>query len=72
MKADKVWNQIESLHGGNVHDSDWGSRMRGEGVLAMSIKNLFDISKKKYMKDKKLEKLNVNIFRRNGNLNLFD
>jgi DNA repair photolyase len=72
MKADKVWNQIESLHGGNVHDSDWGRRMRGEGVLAMSIKNLFDISKKKYMKDKKLEKVNVNIFRRNGNLNLFD
>jgi len=72
MRAKKVWNQIEWLHGGNVNDSDWGRRMRGDGALALSIKRLFDISVKRHLNGKQLEPLNVSSFRRSGNLNLFD
>ena len=48
-RADKVWHQIESCHGGQVNDSRWGTRMRGEGNVAESIRQLFKISVKKYM-----------------------
>ena len=30
-RADKVWHLIEQGHGGQVNDSQWGRRMRGEG-----------------------------------------
>jgi len=33
-RADKVWHLIEGGHGGNVSDSRWGVRMRGEGPMA--------------------------------------
>lgn len=50
-RAEKVWHQISECHGGNVNDSRFGTRMRGEGKIAESIKQLFAISKAKYMKE---------------------
>jgi DNA repair photolyase len=54
-RADKVWNQICDAHGGNVNDSRFGVRMRGEGKMAKSIKQLFDISVKRFMKERDFE-----------------
>ena len=48
-RAEKVWNQISACHGGKVTDSKYGRRMSGDGKIADSIKNLFSISKTKYM-----------------------
>ncbi|MBX2841413.1 MAG: PA0069 family radical SAM protein [Flammeovirgaceae bacterium] len=70
-KAEKVWNQIQNLHGGNVGDSRFGTRMRGEGKIADSITQLYKISKAKYFKDKKLPPFNLTKFRRGGNMTLF-
>jgi len=50
-RAEKVWHQISECHGGNVNDSRFGTRMRGEGKIAESIKQLFTISKARFMKD---------------------
>lgn len=47
--ANKVWNQISECHGGNVNDSRYGTRMRGEGQIAESIRNLFVLSKRRHM-----------------------
>lgn len=33
-RAAKVWHMIESAHNGKVNDSEFGRRMRGEGVIA--------------------------------------
>ncbi|MEQ6122390.1 PA0069 family radical SAM protein [Reichenbachiella sp. MALMAid0571] len=71
LRAEKVWNQIESLHGGNVNDSQWGRRMRGDGVMSESIENLFHISVKKYMKDRTMSPLDTSKFRKGGNYSLF-
>jgi len=49
-RADKVWNQICDAHGGKVNDSRFGVRMRGEGKMAKSIKQLFDISVQRFIK----------------------
>lgn len=48
-RAEKVWHQISDCHGGQVNDSRWGTRTRGEGKIAESIRNLFNMAVKKYM-----------------------
>jgi len=40
-RANKVLNRIRSLRGGELSDSQFGRRMRGEGVFADQIRSLF-------------------------------
>ncbi len=40
----KVMNQIRSMRGGKTNDPNFGSRMRGQGVFADSIEELFRVS----------------------------
>ncbi|MCX2433486.1 MULTISPECIES: PA0069 family radical SAM protein [unclassified Pedobacter] len=42
-RFDKVWHMIQSCHGGNVNDSRFGDRMRGEGNIAKMIKDNFKL-----------------------------
>lgn len=70
-RAEKVLHQIESLHGGTLNDSRIGTRMKGEGKIAESIKQLFTASKKKYMPEKNAFQINLNAFRRPGQMELF-
>jgi DNA repair photolyase len=61
-RADKVWNQICESHGGDVNDSRFGVRMRGEGKMAESINQLFIIAKKQHMKNAKRFEFNLSAF----------
>jgi len=61
-RADKVWNQICDAHGGNVNDSRFGVRMRGEGKMAKSIKQLFDVSVRRFMKEERDFDFNMELF----------
>lgn len=61
-RAEKVLHMIASCHGGKLNDSRWGTRMRGEGNIAESIDQLFRISVNKYMKNRSLRPLNMNLF----------
>lgn len=72
-RADKVLNQIRESHGGNLNDSQFGRRMRGEGPIAESISDLFKLSKKQYFQGKKMPDYDVSKFRRpgDGQLSLF-
>ena len=70
-RFDKVWNQICSLHGGNVNDSQFGRRMTGEGNYADTIHQLFRVSRKKYFADRKMPPMDLTKFRKGGNLSLF-
>lgn len=70
-KAKKVWNQIRELHGGQVNDSRWKTRMTGEGALATSISQLFHVSKEKYFKDRCMPKHSLTQFSNLGNWKLF-
>lgn len=42
-RFDKVWHQIQNCHNGNVNDSRFGTRMRGEGNFAEMIRNTFKL-----------------------------
>lgn len=46
-RAEKILNQIKGAHGGNLNDSRFGTRMRGEGLMVESIQQLFAVSKAK-------------------------
>jgi DNA repair photolyase len=72
--ADKVWHQIMESHGGKVSDSRFGTRMKGEGKIAGSIKQLFKISVKKYLEGRTSYEYNLDSFKRpsaDGQLELF-
>lgn len=73
-KAEKVLNQIREVHGGQLSDHRFGTRMRGEGKLAESIRILFSISKKKYFKPVEHNPLDFSGLKKNisAQLSIFD
>lgn len=72
-RAAKVLNQIASCHDGNLNDSTYGRRMKGDGNIARHINRQFEIAKSKYMSDRVLSTLNCEAFVRTdrGQLGLF-
>lgn len=42
-RFDKVWHMIQSCHGGNVNDSRFGQRMRGDGNISQLISDTFKL-----------------------------
>ncbi|WP_317896565.1 PA0069 family radical SAM protein [Aurantibacillus circumpalustris] len=66
-RAEKVWSQICDCHGGNVNDSRFGVRMRGEGKIAESIAQLYRVAKEKFIKPLENFELNCNDFNYKAN-----
>lgn len=70
-RANKVWHQIQELHGGNVNDSEFGRRVSGSGETSSMIKQLFDAASRKYFVSKDKIELDCSRFRKGGNYTLF-
>ncbi len=70
-RAEKVYHQIQQLHGGQVNDSEFGRRVSGDGETASIIKQLFQTAKKRYFTEIEPDKLDCTKFRRGGNYTLF-
>jgi DNA repair photolyase len=72
-RAEKVWNHIAECHGGKVNDSRWSARMRGEGHVAESIRQMFKLAVRKYMGTAPKIEFDLSIFKRKGHeqLSLF-
>ena len=58
-KAERVLHQIEACHGGNLNDSRFGTRMKGEGEFSKQIAQQFKIAKAKYLKNKKVPEMDT-------------
>lgn len=74
-RAEKVWNQICECHGGSVNDSRFGTRMRGEGKIAESIKQMHKLAVKRFMPKKDKFEYDLTIFKRpskDGQMDLFE
>lgn len=65
-RADKVWHLIESGHGGQVNDSRYGKRMRGEGPIAELVRQQFIKYNKLYNLNAERWGLDTTQFRRPG------
>lgn len=70
MQAERVLSNTRSVHQGNLNDSRWGVRMRGDGELANIIHQMFYMMKEKHMGNKPTFKYNLTSFRRPGQLKL--
>lgn len=74
-KKDKVLNRIRSMRGGKLNDPNFTTRMRGEGLFAEQMAELFQIACKKAGITKRWPELTVEHFRRpsaSPQLQLFD
>jgi len=46
-RKSKVLNRIRELHNGALYDSGWGTRMKGQGLFAEHIRDMFDMGYKR-------------------------
>ena len=72
-KADKVLHQIEACHGGQLNDSRFGSRMRGDGKIAEHLHEMMRLARQTYFKDRSFPKLNTSLHEpyKDGQMRLF-
>lgn len=72
-RAEKVLNQIASCHGGNLNDSRFGDRIRGDGEFAQMLQAQMKLARRKFFSDKKRVSLNCDLHEqfKHGQLKLF-
>lgn len=66
-RANKVLNQIKTMHGGKLNDSQYGRRMRGEGKFAELIKAQFTLARQKYLQGRQWPARNYNLYEETRN-----
>ena len=57
-RAEKVLHQIAECHNGNLNDSRFGTRMKGDGNIADQVAQQFAIARKKYLSGRERPVLN--------------
>ena len=71
-RKDKVLNRIRSLRSGKLNDSNFHTRMRGNGAFADQFKKMFDLAKRRAGLDRPGPELTTGHFRRpNEQFSLF-
>lgn len=68
--SNKVLNRIKETRGGKLNENEFGKRFTGEGILANTISNLFQLSCKKYGLNEERIKLSIEKFQSAGNRQL--
>jgi DNA repair photolyase len=63
-RKDKILGRIRDLRGGELNDARFGKRMKGEGVLAKSIGDLFAVARQRAGLVRKAPPLSIAAFRR--------
>jgi DNA repair photolyase len=66
LRREKVLHRLESLRDGKLNDPRFGSRMRGEGLFAKQIADVFRLWARKHGMDAPHPPLSVAAFRRPG------
>ncbi len=61
-RANKVLNQVKTMHAGKLNDSEFGRRMRGEGKFAELIRVQFALARKKFLSGNQFPQLNVGLY----------
>src|SRR6201996_8607868 len=61
-RAEKVLNQIRACHDGNLNDSEFGRRMRGEGQVAQSIHQLFRMACNRFLSGREMPGFDYSLF----------
>ncbi len=59
----KILERVMSMRGGKLNEGRFGERMRGEGVFADQIRQMFRVSCRRYGLDREIPPLSVSAFR---------
>ena len=72
-RAEKVLHLIQDCHGGNLNDSRFGIRTKGEGKVAEQIHEMARLARKKYFSEKTFPKLRTDLYDqyKSGQMRLF-
>ena len=72
-KKARIIDRVREIRGGQLNVSQWGARLRGEGVFAEQIRDLFAVSARRAGLSTERKPLDASHFRRPGGvqLNLF-
>ena len=65
-RKEKVLGRLRSLHDGQLYDSTWGRRRRGEGPFAEQIRQMFEVAKRKAGLEGEGSPLSTAAFRRSA------
>ena len=65
-KKARIVDRLMTLHGGKLYDSDWGKRMRGEGIFATQLEELFRATTRRAGLNREEFSLSTEHFRRPG------
>lgn len=65
-KAEKILNQVQSTHGGQVSDSRFMKRMLGEGKISEMVTQMVKIARKKHFHKPGFPQFDLSKFRRGG------
>ncbi len=63
LKAEHVMNRVRDMRGGRDYQSEWGTRMRGEGAFAELLAKRHAIATRKHGVDQALPELRTDLFR---------
>jgi DNA repair photolyase len=66
QKKDKILGRIRAMRGGKLNDARFGSRMRGEGIFADQISQMFHVACRKVGLPEEGPELSTSAFRRPG------
>ena len=61
-RAAKILHQIEDCHNGQLNDSRFGKRMRGDGEIANQVALQFRLAKKKFLSNSSLPPFNYSLY----------
>jgi DNA repair photolyase len=72
-KKELILGRIREMRGGELYQSDFGTRMTGEGVIAEQIQTLFNVTRRRLGLDRQSHSLSNEHFRRRipGQMELF-
>ena len=65
-KKARVIDRMRALSGGKLYSSDWGQRMRGQGIFAEQMKTMFEVSARRAGLNMEEFSLTTEHFRRPG------
>jgi DNA repair photolyase len=65
-KKARVLDRMRALSGGKLYSSDWGTRMRGQGIFAEQMRTMFDVCARRAGLNTELFSLATEHFRRPG------
>jgi len=63
-------SRLRDLRGGRLYDATFGTRMRGEGIFAEQIKQMFEVAARRAGLNREAPALSTAHFRRPGGVQL--